>query len=159
MLRQFAGEGWITIHGGSARTSLATLPVAARLERVLPSTAGIIRDECRWLAENGGWGSIANFIGDETAIDYMSGARFDLFRKNVVNLRGGRLCNQPQPGLHRGARRSGRATHGRLLRLGAGPAIRKLTSAARIAVRIVQKPFAEFRSPFPPVRQSPRYRS
>ncbi|MCP5115226.1 MAG: hypothetical protein GY953_30710, partial [bacterium] len=145
VLRQFADEGWITVHGGSGRTSLATLPAAARPEDVLPVTAEMIRDECHWLAENAinnrmpspenlfnpqkieefrwtttaqrnragriatglliyaysleaedpdsarslrgtvrGWGSIANFIGDETAIDYMSGARFDLFRQNAV---------------------------------------------------------------------------
>ena len=146
VLRQFADKDWITIHGGSARTSLATLPAAARTEDVLPVIAGMIRDECHWLAENAinnrmpspenlfypekieefrrtttaqrnragriatglliyaysleaedpntarslrgavrGWGSIANFIGDETAIDYMSGTRFDLFRQNAVN--------------------------------------------------------------------------
>jgi len=146
VLRQFVAAGWITVHGGSPRTSLATLPTAAAPERVLPVMAGIIRDECHWLAENAinnrmpppenlfspakiqefrrttttqrnragrvttalliyaysleagdpefarglrgavrGWGSIANFIGDETAIDYMTNARFDLFRKNAVN--------------------------------------------------------------------------
>jgi hypothetical protein len=30
-----------------------------------------------------GWGSIANFLGDETALDYLTTARFSLFRDNV----------------------------------------------------------------------------
>ncbi len=33
-----------------------------------------------------GWGSVANFIGDETAIDYLSAARFERFRQNIQAL-------------------------------------------------------------------------
>ena len=141
---QFVEAGWIKVHGGSPRTSLATLPSASEPEEVLPALAPIIRDETHWLAENAvnnrfpdpeklfdseamvefrritttqrnhagrvqtalliygysveaenpsfarevhsavrGWGSIANFLGDETALDYLSTARFNLFRENV----------------------------------------------------------------------------
>ena len=31
-----------------------------------------------------GWGSIANFLGDETAMDYLSYERFELFRRNTA---------------------------------------------------------------------------
>jgi len=30
-----------------------------------------------------GWGSVANFIGDETALDYVDEARFERFRQNL----------------------------------------------------------------------------
>ncbi|UCF36231.1 MAG: hypothetical protein JSU96_15610 [Acidobacteriota bacterium] len=145
-LQELARNGWITVHGGSARTTLATLPAAAPSEEVFPPLARMIRDECRWLAEhainnrmpppenlfNGAkieefrrtttlqrnragriqtaliiyaysleagypdlarnarsgaraWGSIANFLGDETAIDYLGYDRFEVFRENVAN--------------------------------------------------------------------------
>jgi hypothetical protein len=136
--------GWITVHGGSERTALVTLPGPARLEDTTPHLAEIIHRECLWLAENAvnnempppeelfdsgaidefrhnttiqrnhagrveaavlvyayaaeavdaelaagtrgsarGWGSIANFIGDETAMDYLSHGQFEQFRKNA----------------------------------------------------------------------------
>jgi len=144
VLRQFVKSGWITVHGGSPRTSLATLPAAAAPGEVLPVVAPIIRDECEWLAGNAinnrfpppenlfepekvaefrrvtttqrnragrigaalliyaysleaedpdlardlrssvrAWGSMANFLGDETALDYLSTAQFERFRENV----------------------------------------------------------------------------
>lgn len=31
-----------------------------------------------------GWGSVANFIGDETALDYVDAERFEDFRENLM---------------------------------------------------------------------------
>jgi hypothetical protein len=143
-LQQLAGKGWVTVHGGSPRTSLISLPTAGPPEEVIPLVTWIIRQESRWLAEHTvnnrmpppenlfhpkaigefrrittiqrnhagrittailvwafaleesdpetarllrrtsrGWGSMANFLGDETALDYLSEAQYDLFRDNV----------------------------------------------------------------------------
>jgi hypothetical protein len=146
ILRRFRAEGWIEIHGGSQRTTLATLPSSDSPRVVLPAAAKVIQKECQWLAENTvanhmpdpsnlfrparieefrqkttaqrnragristallimafsledlapesardvrstarGWGAIANFLGDETAIDYLSDAQYEMFRENVAN--------------------------------------------------------------------------
>lgn len=145
VLQKFASQGWIKVHGGSTRTTLATLPHPGSPEAVLTTAAQVIHEECQWLAQNTipnhmpdpknlfqqhlieefrsattrqrnhagrisvallvmahslestapdsartvrgtarGWGGMANFLGDETAIDYLSNHQYDLFRENVA---------------------------------------------------------------------------
>jgi len=143
-LREWDRRGLVRIHGGSARTSLLTLPAAAPLEQAAALASEVLAEEAAWLANHGvnnrmppphgliqweliedyrrrmdgqrkhagrmhvillvyayaleashpevaadvrsgtrGWGSVANFIGDETAMDYLSEARFERFRANL----------------------------------------------------------------------------
>ena len=143
-LREWERRGLVRIHGGSARTSLLTLPAAAPLEQAAALASEALAEEATWLANHGvnnrmppprmllqweliddyrrrmdlqrkhagrmqvvllvyayaleatdpevaagvrsgarGWGSVANFIGDETAMDYLSEARFEQFRTNL----------------------------------------------------------------------------
>ena len=60
------------------RIQLAYLLYAASMDAVDPELARDVRSGART------WGSIANFIGDETAMDYLSDARFALFRANAA---------------------------------------------------------------------------
>ncbi|MCW5979089.1 MAG: hypothetical protein KIT09_13495 [Bryobacteraceae bacterium] len=144
-LNRFADAGWIRVHGGSALTSIATLPAPAPLEAVAAPLAEVISEEAAWLHDHAfnnrfpplgevfspaaiaryrerravqrthagriqsavliyahalepsrpdialgvrgsvrGWGSVANFIGDETAMDYLSEERFERFRRNLA---------------------------------------------------------------------------
>jgi hypothetical protein len=144
-LRELASRGWIEVHGGSARTTVATLAARPPWPEAQALLARVARNECAWLAANAvnnrmpppralldpaaieafrrtttlqrnragrvaaavllyayalegvdaeraagargavrGWGSVANFLGDETAIDYVSDERFDRFRRNAV---------------------------------------------------------------------------
>jgi hypothetical protein len=62
-------------HAG--RISAAVLVYAYALEASKPEIAAGVRRSVR------AWGSVANFIGDETAMDYLSDARFARFRENV----------------------------------------------------------------------------
>ncbi|MFH1574310.1 MAG: hypothetical protein ABIG68_10020, partial [Acidobacteriota bacterium] len=59
------------------RIQLAYLLYASSMDATDPELARQVRGGAR------GWGAIANFIGDETAVDYLSDARFDLFRGNA----------------------------------------------------------------------------
>jgi hypothetical protein len=63
-------------HAG--RISAAVLIYAYALEKDHASFAAGVRGSVR------GWGSIANFIGDETAMDYLSNQRFERFRNNLA---------------------------------------------------------------------------
>ena len=62
-------------HAG--RIGAAVLIYAYAIERKEPGVAAGVRRGVR------GWGSIANFIGDEMAMDYLSDARFQRFRENA----------------------------------------------------------------------------
>ncbi len=159
-LRELQAAGWITVRGGSARTTLATLPKPAPLGEAAAVVAGTIHTEAAWLARHAvnntmppfpdrfepaaiqahrrtmsiqrthagrievavllyayalensrpevarrvrqsarQWGIISNFIGDETAIDYIGATRFERFRVNLA--RYGQLAlalrHQPAP--------------------------------------------------------------
>ncbi len=63
-------------HAG--RIQAAVLVYACALESADPERARRAREAAR------AWGAIANFIGDETAIDYIGDARFERFRRNVA---------------------------------------------------------------------------
>jgi len=60
------------------RIQLAVLLYAFAVEGDRPELAAGVRRSAR------GWGSVANFIGDETAMDYVDEARFERFRQNLV---------------------------------------------------------------------------
>ena len=62
------------------RIQLAYLLYAASMDGADPELARAVRGGAR------AWGAIANFIGDETAMDYLSDARFELFRRNAARL-------------------------------------------------------------------------
>lgn len=62
-------------HAG--RIVAAVLVYAYALEASRPEIAAGVRRSAR------AWGSVANFIGDETAMDYLSDARFARFRENA----------------------------------------------------------------------------
>jgi hypothetical protein len=59
------------------RIQLAVLIYAFAVEGDDPELAAGVRRSAR------GWGSVANFIGDETAMDYIDEARFERFRQNL----------------------------------------------------------------------------
>jgi len=59
------------------RIQLAVLLYAFAVEGDDPDLAAGVRRSAR------GWGSVANFIGDETAMDYVNEARFERFRANI----------------------------------------------------------------------------
>ena len=59
------------------RIQLAVLVYAFAVEGDNPELAAGVRRSAR------GWGSVANFIGDETAMDYIDEARFERFRQNL----------------------------------------------------------------------------
>jgi hypothetical protein len=61
----------------AGRIQAALLVYAFAMERADRDRAPGVRDAAR------AWGTIANFIGDETAIDYVGDARFERFRHNV----------------------------------------------------------------------------
>ncbi len=63
-------------HAGRIAASL--LIYAWAIERREPAVAAGVRRAVRT------WGLIANFIGDETAMDYLSDARFQRFRENAA---------------------------------------------------------------------------
>lgn len=145
VLSGLASRGWIEVHGGSGRTTVATLAARPPWPEAQVWLVRIARNECAWLAANAvnnrmppagmlldpaametfrrtttlqrnragrvmvtvlllayalegvdaeraagargavrGWGSVANFLGDETAIDYVSDERFDRFRRNAA---------------------------------------------------------------------------
>lgn len=65
-------------HAG--RIEAAVLIYSYALEQTRPDIAVGVRGSVR------GWGSVANFIGDETAMDYLSDQRFERFRQNVAEL-------------------------------------------------------------------------
>jgi hypothetical protein len=62
-------------HAG--RIQLAVLLYALATEADHPDVAAGVGRSAH------GWGSVANFIGDETAIDYVDEARFEVFRENL----------------------------------------------------------------------------
>jgi hypothetical protein len=62
-------------HAG--RIEAAVLIYAYALEKTRPDIAVGVRGSVR------GWGSMANFLGDETAMDYLSDERFARFKENV----------------------------------------------------------------------------
>jgi len=62
-------------HAG--RISAAVLVYANAVEASRPEIAAGLRRSVR------AWGSVANFIGDETAMDYLSDARFARFQENA----------------------------------------------------------------------------
>jgi len=62
-------------HAG--RIQLAVLLYAYVIEEEHPDVAAGVRRSA------GGWGSVANFIGDETALDYVDEERFQRFRENL----------------------------------------------------------------------------
>jgi hypothetical protein len=62
-------------HAG--RAQLAVLIYAAAVESADADIAAGVRASAR------GWGSVANFIGDETAIDYVDEVRFQRFQVNL----------------------------------------------------------------------------
>lgn len=59
------------------RIQLVVLLYAFAVEGDEPELAAGVRRSAR------GWGSVANFIGDETALDYIDEARFERFRQNL----------------------------------------------------------------------------
>jgi hypothetical protein len=59
------------------RIQLAVLLYAYAIEGDEPELAAGVRRAAR------GWGSVANFIGDETALDYVDSDRFERFRQNL----------------------------------------------------------------------------
>ena len=59
------------------RIQLAVLLYAFAVEGDDPELASGVRRSAR------GWGSVANFIGDETAMDYVDEERFERFRQNL----------------------------------------------------------------------------
>ena len=59
------------------RIQLAVLLYAYAVEADEPELAAGVRRSAR------GWGSVANFIGDETALDYVDAERFERFRRNL----------------------------------------------------------------------------
>ena len=59
------------------RIQLAVLVYAFAVEGDNPELAAGVRRSAR------GWGSVANFIGDETALDYIDEVRFERFRQNL----------------------------------------------------------------------------
>jgi hypothetical protein len=59
------------------RIQLAVLVYAFAVEEANPELAAGVRRSAR------GWGSVANFIGDETAMDYIDEVRFERFRQNL----------------------------------------------------------------------------
>ncbi|MCP5109628.1 MAG: hypothetical protein GY953_02210 [bacterium] len=63
-------------HAG--RIQIAFLIYGYALEATAPDIAREVRSSVR------DWGGIANFIGDETAIDYLDDARFERFRKTLI---------------------------------------------------------------------------
>jgi hypothetical protein len=64
------------VHPG--RIQLAYLVYAYAQEEAHPELAAAVRRGAR------NWGGIANFIGDETAIDYLSESRFQRFKENAA---------------------------------------------------------------------------
>jgi hypothetical protein len=62
-------------HAG--RLQIATLLYAYAVEADHPELVPGVRGAAR------GWGSVANFIGDETAMDYVDEARFERFKENL----------------------------------------------------------------------------
>lgn len=64
----------------AGRIELAALIYSQAAHASHPGVARGARGSAR------GWGSIANFIGDETALDYLGDARFERFRQNVKAL-------------------------------------------------------------------------
>jgi len=62
-------------HAG--RAQIAVLIYAAAVESTDADIAAGVRASAR------GWGSVANFIGDETAIDYIDEIRFQRFQANL----------------------------------------------------------------------------
>jgi hypothetical protein len=60
------------------RIQLAVLLYAYSIEGEHPEVAVDVRRSAR------GWGGVANFIGDETAMDYVDAARFQRFRENLL---------------------------------------------------------------------------
>lgn len=63
-------------HAGRIQTAILVYGYA--IEAVDPDVAREVRRSVR------GWGSIANFIGDETALDYVDDTRFERFRKTLI---------------------------------------------------------------------------
>jgi len=63
--------------GHVGRIQLAVLLYAFAVEGDEPGLAAGVRRSAR------GWGSVANFIGDETALDYIDEAGFERFRQNL----------------------------------------------------------------------------
>ncbi len=59
------------------RVQLAVLIYAYAIEADDPDLAAGVRRSAR------GWGSVANFVGDETALDYVDEVRFERFRQNL----------------------------------------------------------------------------
>jgi hypothetical protein len=59
------------------RIQLAVLLYAFAVEEDNPDLAACVRRSAR------GWGSVANFIGDETAMDYVDEERFERFKTNL----------------------------------------------------------------------------
>ena len=59
------------------RIQLVVLLYAFAVEGDEPELAAGVRRSAR------GWGGVANFIGDETALDYIDEARFERFRQNL----------------------------------------------------------------------------
>lgn len=62
----------------AGRIQLAVLLYAYAIEGGHPEVAAGVRRGAR------AWGSVANFIGDETALDYVDEARFERFRANLT---------------------------------------------------------------------------
>jgi len=60
------------------RIQLAVLLYAYAIEAEHPKVAAGVRRSAR------GWGGVANFIGDETALDYIDEVRFARFRTNLA---------------------------------------------------------------------------
>lgn len=62
----------------AGRIELAVVLYAYAIEDEQPDVAAGVRGAAR------GWGSVANFIGDETALDYVGEERFERFRSNLA---------------------------------------------------------------------------
>ena len=59
------------------RILVAVLVYAFAVEDDDPELAAGVRRSAR------GWGAVANFVGDETAMDYVDAERFERFRQNL----------------------------------------------------------------------------
>jgi hypothetical protein len=149
-------RGWVTVHGGSAITSVVTLKPAAPLEAVVPVVAPIISEEASWLSANArnnvsapwsvlrstaalaewrralaiqrthagrlqtavvlyayalestapplargmrgavrGFGSLANFLGDEACLGFVSESRHQRMRQNLAAVAAAASCLGP----------------------------------------------------------------
>jgi len=64
----------------AGRIELAVLIYSQAVHPAHPNVARGARGSAR------GWGSVANFLGDETALDYLGDARFERFRHNAKAL-------------------------------------------------------------------------